>query len=145
MNPLIVSQCALDDALVVPDDHAEIGKCNIRIVPIKTQKEATYQVVLDTLTLSPYYNVFLITTDVPEIYMHQFKQTCVVFKDTPTVSKKKPLDQSQRLKGVQVMSIKERLDADTKKAIKASKLAIGQQNTASSSEGAGLIPEVLDE
>ncbi|GKD40743.1 hypothetical protein Tco_1260950 [Tanacetum coccineum] len=64
------------------------------------------------------------------------KQTCVFFKDTPTISKKKPLDQSQRLKGVQVMSIKERLDADTKKAIKASKLAIRQQKTTGSSEGA---------
>ncbi|GKE27522.1 hypothetical protein Tco_1442906, partial [Tanacetum coccineum] len=27
MNPLIVQQCALDDALVTPDNHAIIGKC----------------------------------------------------------------------------------------------------------------------
>ncbi|GJT78183.1 hypothetical protein Tco_1044908 [Tanacetum coccineum] len=53
MNPLIVQQRALDDALVAPDDRAEIGKCNMRIVPTKTQKEATYQVVPDTLKLSP--------------------------------------------------------------------------------------------
>nr|GEX97659.1 hypothetical protein [Tanacetum cinerariifolium] len=122
----------------------------------------------------PYYNAFLITADVPEIYMHQFwftiskikdslsykfkldnktfkigvevfrevlqicprlpnqrteaeeqkatrlvhetherlvtekstgtrKQTSVVFKDTSTVSKKKPLDKSHKLKGVQVI------------------------------------------
>ncbi|GKA58201.1 hypothetical protein Tco_0757389 [Tanacetum coccineum] len=57
-------------------------------------------------------------------------------KDTPTVSKKKPLDQSQKLKGIQVMSEEERLVADTKKAIKASKLAIGPQQTTGSSEGA---------
>ncbi|GKE14921.1 hypothetical protein Tco_1422498, partial [Tanacetum coccineum] len=50
------------------------------------------------------------------------RQTGVVFRDTPTVPQKKPLDQSQKLKGVQVMSVEER-----------------------SSEGAGSIPEVPDE
>ncbi|GJZ50059.1 hypothetical protein Tco_0604249 [Tanacetum coccineum] len=39
----------------------------------------------------------------------------------------------------------ERLAADTKKAIKANKLAIGPQKTAGSSEGSGLIPKVPDE
>ncbi|GKD14303.1 hypothetical protein Tco_1198710 [Tanacetum coccineum] len=47
--------------------------------------------------------------------------------------------------GVQVMSFEERLAADTKKAIKASKLVTGPQQTAGSSEGAGLILEVPDE
>ncbi|GKC76610.1 retrovirus-related pol polyprotein from transposon TNT 1-94 [Tanacetum coccineum] len=61
-----------------------IGKCNMRIVPKKTQKEATYQVVLDTLTLSPCYNAFLITVDVPEIYMHQFWFTISKIKDSST-------------------------------------------------------------
>ncbi|GJT07444.1 Fe(2+) transport protein 1-like protein [Tanacetum coccineum] len=73
------------------------------------------------------------------------KQTCVIFKDISTVSKKKPLDQSQKLKGVQVMSVEECLVADTKKAIKASKLATGPQQTAGSSEGVGVMPEVPDE
>ncbi|GJT29145.1 hypothetical protein Tco_0909420 [Tanacetum coccineum] len=71
MNPFIAQQVALDDALVAPEDRVEIGKCNMRIDPTKTQKEATYQVVIDTLSLSPYYNAFLITADVPKIYMHQ--------------------------------------------------------------------------
>ncbi|GJU52951.1 hypothetical protein Tco_1226665 [Tanacetum coccineum] len=35
----------------------------MRIDPTKKQKEATYQVVLDILKLSPCYNAFLITTD----------------------------------------------------------------------------------
>ncbi|GKB41158.1 hypothetical protein Tco_0886100 [Tanacetum coccineum] len=35
-------------------------------------KELTYQVVLDALTLTTCYPAFLITADVPEIYMHQF-------------------------------------------------------------------------
>ncbi|GJY92714.1 hypothetical protein Tco_0508496 [Tanacetum coccineum] len=82
MNPLIAQQVALDYALVAPEDRVEIGKCNMRIDPTKTQKEATYQVVLDTLTLSPCYNAFLIIADVPEIYMHQFWSTISKIKDS---------------------------------------------------------------
>ncbi|GKC20694.1 hypothetical protein Tco_1022844 [Tanacetum coccineum] len=72
------------------------------------------------------------------------RQIGVVFRETPTVSKKKPLDQSQKLKSVQVMSEEERLATNTKKAIKASKLATVPQQTTGSSEGAGLIPEGND-
>ncbi|GJY08357.1 hypothetical protein Tco_0375411 [Tanacetum coccineum] len=43
------------------------------------------------------------------------------------------------------MSVEERLAADIIKAIKASKLAIGPQQTEGSSEGAGLITEVPNE
>nr|GEU73079.1 retrovirus-related Pol polyprotein from transposon TNT 1-94 [Tanacetum cinerariifolium] len=67
MNPLVAQQVALDDALVALDNRVVIGKCNMRIEPTKTQKEATYQVVLDTLKLSPYYKAFLVIVDVPEI------------------------------------------------------------------------------
>ncbi|GJR68241.1 hypothetical protein Tco_0014306 [Tanacetum coccineum] len=35
-------------------------------------KEETFQVVLDALALTPCYPAFLITADVPEVYMHQF-------------------------------------------------------------------------
>ncbi|GJX11403.1 hypothetical protein Tco_0201262 [Tanacetum coccineum] len=78
----IAQQVALDDALVAPDDRDMIGKCNMRIDSTKTQKEATYQVVLDTLKLNPCYNAFLITADVLEIYMHQFWFTISKIKDT---------------------------------------------------------------
>nr|GEV85635.1 hypothetical protein [Tanacetum cinerariifolium] len=54
----------------------------MRIDPTKNHKEATYQVVLDTLTLSHCYKAFLITTDVPEIYMQQFWFTISKIKDT---------------------------------------------------------------
>ncbi|GKB60644.1 hypothetical protein Tco_0916830, partial [Tanacetum coccineum] len=40
--------------------------------PTKTQKELTYQVVLDALALTTCYPTFLITINVPEIYMQQF-------------------------------------------------------------------------
>ncbi|GKD07357.1 hypothetical protein Tco_1187042, partial [Tanacetum coccineum] len=68
MNPLIVQQCALDDALVAHDNHAIIGKCKMTIEATKTQKEVTYQVVLDALKLTACYKAFLFTVDVLEIY-----------------------------------------------------------------------------
>ncbi|GKA71226.1 hypothetical protein Tco_0777365 [Tanacetum coccineum] len=40
--------------------------------PTLTQKEETYQVILDIIKNTPYYHAFLISADVPEIYMHQF-------------------------------------------------------------------------
>ncbi|GJR15866.1 hypothetical protein Tco_0798518 [Tanacetum coccineum] len=65
MTPIAAQQVALDNALVVPENQVQIGKCNMKIDPIKTPKEPTYQVVLDALTLSPLYPTFLITTKVP--------------------------------------------------------------------------------
>ncbi|GJW42224.1 hypothetical protein Tco_0071023 [Tanacetum coccineum] len=52
MNPLIIQQRALDDALVTPDNCAIIGKS------------------------------FLANADVPEIYMHQFWFTITKIKDS---------------------------------------------------------------
>ncbi|GJW17868.1 hypothetical protein Tco_0025304 [Tanacetum coccineum] len=37
-----------------------------------TPREPTFQVVLDAIALTPCYPAFLITADVPEVYMHQF-------------------------------------------------------------------------
>nr|GEU81349.1 hypothetical protein [Tanacetum cinerariifolium] len=82
MNPVVAQQISLDNALVAPKDRVNIRKCNMIIDPTKTQKEVTYQVVMDTLTLSPCYNAFLITTGVPEIYMQQFWFTISKIKDT---------------------------------------------------------------
>ncbi|GJV82189.1 hypothetical protein Tco_1518059 [Tanacetum coccineum] len=44
----------------------------MRIDLTLTQKEETYQVILDIIKNSSCYNAFLITVDVPEIYMQQF-------------------------------------------------------------------------
>ncbi|GJU66484.1 retrovirus-related pol polyprotein from transposon TNT 1-94 [Tanacetum coccineum] len=59
-----------------------IGKCNSRIAFTKPQREATYQVTLDALKLSPCYPTFLITAEVPEIYMHQFWNTITKVQDS---------------------------------------------------------------
>nr|GEX43626.1 integrase, catalytic region, zinc finger, CCHC-type, peptidase aspartic, catalytic [Tanacetum cinerariifolium] len=58
----------LDNALVPPKKLLEIGKCNKRVNPAKTQKEPTYQFILDALALTTCYLPFLITLDVPEIF-----------------------------------------------------------------------------
>ncbi|GKE48393.1 hypothetical protein Tco_1479651 [Tanacetum coccineum] len=45
------------------------------INPGMKPKEPTYQVVLDSLALTTCYPAFLITAEVPVIYMHQFWAT----------------------------------------------------------------------
>ncbi|GJU22351.1 hypothetical protein Tco_1155693 [Tanacetum coccineum] len=69
----------------------------MRIDPNKTQKEPTYQVVLDTLALSPYYLAFLITSDVLEIYMQQFWFTISKIKESSSYQFK--LDKKRCLSG----------------------------------------------
>ncbi|GKE57415.1 hypothetical protein Tco_1496600, partial [Tanacetum coccineum] len=53
------------------EKRLEIRKCNGRLNPGKTQREPTFQVVLDALALTPCYCEFLTTADVLEVYMHQ--------------------------------------------------------------------------
>ncbi|GJW17208.1 hypothetical protein Tco_0024644 [Tanacetum coccineum] len=72
MNTTQAQQKALDDALVAPADRLEFGKCNMRLKTDIKPKEATFQVVLDALALTPFYQAFLITVDVPAIYMQEF-------------------------------------------------------------------------
>ncbi|GJR50630.1 hypothetical protein Tco_1401151 [Tanacetum coccineum] len=72
MTTTFAQQVALDNDLVPLEKRVKIGKCNMRIDLEKTQKEPTYQVVLDALALTTCYPAFLITADVLKIYMHQF-------------------------------------------------------------------------
>ncbi|GJV15181.1 hypothetical protein Tco_1360504 [Tanacetum coccineum] len=73
-------QSELDNALVAPENRRVIGKCNMRINPGMKPKEPTYQVELDTLALTTCYPAFLITAEVPVIYMHQFWATVTKHK-----------------------------------------------------------------
>ncbi|GJS92479.1 hypothetical protein Tco_0799447 [Tanacetum coccineum] len=75
MNPVATQQVALDNSLVAPKKRLKIEKCNARIAFSKPQREETYQVTLDALKLTPCYPAFLVTTEVPEVYMHQFWNT----------------------------------------------------------------------
>ncbi|GJZ90771.1 hypothetical protein Tco_0662698 [Tanacetum coccineum] len=79
MNTTQAQLKALDDALVSPADHLEFGKCNMRRKTDIKPKEATFQVMLDALPLTPFYQEFLITSEVPAIYMKEFWDTSFPF------------------------------------------------------------------
>ncbi|GJV40174.1 hypothetical protein Tco_1418614 [Tanacetum coccineum] len=68
----------------------------------------------------------------------------VVFRDTSRLSKKKSLDQFQKLKGIQMVTEEERLVANTIQAIKASR-KVSKSIFITSSEGTGITPGVPDE
>ncbi|GJZ19052.1 hypothetical protein Tco_0555642, partial [Tanacetum coccineum] len=53
-------------------------KGNIRLSSDLVSKEATLQVAYDVLKLAPFYKAFLITADVPEIYMQELWATTSV-------------------------------------------------------------------
>ncbi|GKE22511.1 hypothetical protein Tco_1434023 [Tanacetum coccineum] len=72
MNTTKEQQKELDDALVAPKNHLKIGKSNLRLSSNLKSKEPTLQVALDALKLTPFYNAFEISADVPEIYMQEF-------------------------------------------------------------------------
>ncbi|GKB41457.1 hypothetical protein Tco_0886399 [Tanacetum coccineum] len=57
------------NALVDLAGRFEFEKCNMRLKTDIKPMEATFQVVLDALTLTPFYQAFLITTEVLAIYM----------------------------------------------------------------------------
>ncbi|GKD37996.1 hypothetical protein Tco_1258203 [Tanacetum coccineum] len=65
-------QQALDDALVPREQRLRIGNCNYILGTTFKPKEPTFQVTLDILSLTPFYQAFLITSSVPAIYMHEF-------------------------------------------------------------------------
>ncbi|GJS34967.1 hypothetical protein Tco_0533349 [Tanacetum coccineum] len=75
MDTTKAQQKALDDALVAPENHLKIGKCNQRLSPTLKSNEPTIQVALDALKLTPFYNAFEVSADVPKIYMQEFWAT----------------------------------------------------------------------
>ncbi|GJQ99002.1 hypothetical protein Tco_0521987 [Tanacetum coccineum] len=72
MNTTKEQQKELDDALAVPKNRLKIGKSNLRLSSYLKSKEPAIQVVLDDLKLTPFYNAFEISADVPKIYMQEF-------------------------------------------------------------------------
>ncbi|GJT49069.1 hypothetical protein Tco_0975226 [Tanacetum coccineum] len=68
-------QQALDDALVPREQRLRIGNCNYRLSTTFKPKEPTFQVALDVLSLTPFYQAFLISANVPAIYVHEFWAT----------------------------------------------------------------------
>ncbi|GJZ59139.1 hypothetical protein Tco_0614955 [Tanacetum coccineum] len=72
MSSITAQQTKLDLELVPKENKLDIRKCNGRIPRGLTPRKPTFQVVLDAIALTPCYHEFLITADVPEVYMHQF-------------------------------------------------------------------------
>nr|GEZ98090.1 hypothetical protein [Tanacetum cinerariifolium] len=66
---------ALDKALVPSTQRLRIGRSNFRLPSDIQSKESTLQVVYDVLRNSPFFRAFLVTADVPEIYMQEFWAT----------------------------------------------------------------------
>ncbi|GJS07006.1 hypothetical protein Tco_0363802 [Tanacetum coccineum] len=67
-----IQQAAHEEAWVPKADRVNISTTNMRIDPIMTQKEETYQVILDIIKNTTFYKAFLASADVLEIYMRQF-------------------------------------------------------------------------
>ncbi|GKC36185.1 hypothetical protein Tco_1048569 [Tanacetum coccineum] len=81
-----LQQAALDEALVPIVDQVKIGSCNMRIEPLKTQKEPTYQLTMDILKQYSCYNAFLVTVD--EFEIRSLKSECIfhqILRITPRV------------------------------------------------------------
>ncbi|GKC57273.1 hypothetical protein Tco_1084871 [Tanacetum coccineum] len=73
-------QQALDDALVPREQRIKSGSCNYRLSTTFKPKEPTFQIALDVLTLTPFYQAFLITASVSAIYMQEFWATASYYK-----------------------------------------------------------------
>nr|GEX54477.1 hypothetical protein [Tanacetum cinerariifolium] len=78
MDITIDQQVALDEALVPHASRLRIRKSNFCLRSDITSKESTLQLVYDVLRLTPFYKVFLVTANVPEIYMQEFWATATV-------------------------------------------------------------------
>nr|GFC44322.1 hypothetical protein [Tanacetum cinerariifolium] len=78
MATMIEQQVALDEALVPSTKRLRIGRSNFRLPSGIQSKEPTLQVVYDVLRECPFFKAFLITADVPAIYMQEFWATAYV-------------------------------------------------------------------
>nr|GEY44959.1 hypothetical protein [Tanacetum cinerariifolium] len=78
MATTIEQQVALDEALVPSTQRLRIGRSNFRLPSDIQSKESTLQIVYDVLRRCPFFKAFLVTADVPEIYMQEFWATTYV-------------------------------------------------------------------
>nr|GEX88969.1 hypothetical protein [Tanacetum cinerariifolium] len=72
MSSITAQQTKLDLEFVPKENQLDIRKCNGRIPRGLKPKEETFQVVLHALCTHSLLSGFVITADVPEVYMHQF-------------------------------------------------------------------------
>ncbi|GJX79467.1 hypothetical protein Tco_0327616 [Tanacetum coccineum] len=77
-----IQQTAREEAWVPKADRVNISTTNMRIDPTMTQKEETYQVILDIIKNTSFYKAFLAIADVPEIFMQQFWHIVTKIKES---------------------------------------------------------------
>nr|GEX96331.1 hypothetical protein [Tanacetum cinerariifolium] len=75
MATTIEQQVTMDEALVPSAQRLRIGRSNFCLPSDIQSKEPTLQVIYDVLYRSPFFRAFLVTADVPEIYMQEFWET----------------------------------------------------------------------
>nr|GEW25855.1 hypothetical protein [Tanacetum cinerariifolium] len=78
MATTIEQQVALDEALVLSTQRLRIGRSNFRFPSDIQSKESTLQLVYDVLRRCLFFKAFLVTADVPKIYMQEFWATAYV-------------------------------------------------------------------
>nr|GEY60446.1 hypothetical protein [Tanacetum cinerariifolium] len=78
MDITIDQQVALDEALVPHARRLRIRRSNFRLLSDISSKESTLQLVYDVLQQTPFFKAFLVTADVPDIYMQEFWATDTV-------------------------------------------------------------------
>nr|GEY33812.1 hypothetical protein [Tanacetum cinerariifolium] len=69
MATTIEQQVALDEALIPSTQRLKTGRSNFRLPSDIQSKESTLQIIYDVLRRCPFFKAFLVTADVPEIYM----------------------------------------------------------------------------
>nr|GEU98689.1 hypothetical protein [Tanacetum cinerariifolium] len=71
MDTTIELQLAMDEALVPTTQRLKIGRSNFHLLSDIKSKESMLQLVYDVLHICLFFKAFLITADVPEIYMQE--------------------------------------------------------------------------
>nr|GFB04542.1 hypothetical protein [Tanacetum cinerariifolium] len=89
MATTIKQQVALDETLVPSTKRLRIGRSNFRLPSDIQSKESTLQVVYDVLRRCPFFQAFLVTADVPKLYMQEFWATATVHHHSIRIEHKK--------------------------------------------------------
>nr|GEW72409.1 retrovirus-related Pol polyprotein from transposon TNT 1-94 [Tanacetum cinerariifolium] len=80
MDMTIDQQVALDETLVPHAHRLRIGRSNFRLLSDISSKESTLQLMYGVLRQTPFFKAFLVTANVPEIYMQEFWATATVHR-----------------------------------------------------------------
>nr|GEZ00264.1 hypothetical protein [Tanacetum cinerariifolium] len=82
MATTIEQQVAMDEALVPSTQRLRIGRINLQLPSDIQSKESTLQLVYDVLRRCPFFKAFLVTANMPEIYMQEFWATTYVHQQS---------------------------------------------------------------